>query len=62
MKREHEDIDSLSKWFKAVRSFILKRMKVLNRSMSANDISVLKDSDVAKTLLHDIPSFGSDQQ
>ena len=49
------DIDSLSKWVKAVRSLTLKRMKVLNRSMSVNATSVFKDPDVAKTLstIHD---------
>ena len=55
IKREQEDIDSLSEWLKAVRSLILKRMKVLSRSMSANATSVFKDPDVAKTLstIHD---------
>ena len=34
-----------------MRSLILKRMKVLNRSMSVNATSVFKDLDVAKHCL-----------
>ena len=50
IKREKEDIDSLSERLKAVRSLIVKRLIPLNRSMSANSTSVFKDPDVAKTL------------
>ena len=53
IKLEQEDIDSLSEWLKAVRSLILKWMKVFSRSMSANATSVFKDPDVAKTIIHD---------
>ena len=38
--REQEDIDFLSELVRPVRSLILKRMEVLNRSMSVNATSI----------------------
>ena len=53
--KRKQNIDSLSKWLKAVRYLILKRMKVLSRAMSVKATSVFKDPDVAITLstIHD---------
>ena len=48
--QNEEDIDSLSEWTKAVRSLILKRMKVVSRSKRVYATSVFKDPNVAKTL------------
>ena len=55
IKREQEDTDSLSEWIKNVRSLILKRMKILSRSMSVSATSVFKDLDQVKSLfiIHD---------
>ena len=42
-QEEQEDIDSLSEWLRTAKSLILKRMKVLGWSMSANATPVFKD-------------------
>ena len=46
--REQEGIDSLSEWLKAVGFLILKQMKGLSWSKSANATSVFKEPDTAK--------------
>ena len=62
IKREREDSDSLFEWVKAVGSLILKRIKVLSRSMSVSAPSVFKDPDVANNCLLCMTNMSSYQQ
>ena len=48
IKREKEEIDTLSEWAKAIRSLIQIRIGKLRRSMSTKSTSVFKDPEVAK--------------
>ena len=50
IKREQEDIDSLSKWVRTARSLILKRMKVLRRTMSIIATSVFNNPETLSTI------------
>jgi hypothetical protein len=54
-KREKEDLDTLSKWVKSVRSLIQIRIEEVSGSMSTRSTSIVKDSNVTKhlSLLHD---------
>ena len=54
-KREEVDINTLSEWVKAVRSFIRSRIRKLKGSMKTNIPCVFKDPEVTKCLksLHD---------
>jgi hypothetical protein len=48
IKREKEEVDSLSKWAKAVRSLIQIQIGKIRRLMSIIATSVFKDSEVAE--------------
>ena len=55
IKREKEQLDSLSEWVNAVRSLIQIRIEKLRRYMSNKGKSVFSNPDAAETLstIHD---------
>ena len=48
--REKEEVDTLSEWVNAVRSWIQIRIRKLKRSMSTKTTSVFKDLDDAESM------------
>ena len=55
VKREKEDVESLSEWIKSIRSLILGRINRLRGAMKNNTSNIFKDPEVMETMsfLHD---------